>query len=291
DSDGWEYRFDANGALLSATNALDDRQPAALGYQWSGSPARLTTVTDPVSGRQITLHHGGDAACPTSPPTGLAAAPTGQLCRVVYWDGTDTKIWYHTPANGSQLARIEDPGGEITDFGYATAAGELRLARIRDPLAADAVAAGVRSDAAGCDTTCTVVAYDTPSGKALTVTGPEPTAGAARPRHRYEYLAGQTRLHRTEGAGEVLDRTVTYDGRGTRVLVDTDATGAPTTTIWDVADRTRATIDPAGRLSSTVYDTAGRVTDVYGPAPRPQGAVCAQRVLHQPAGAENPDPA
>ena len=62
--DGITYRFNADGTLASATSAADDRSPAAPAYTWTGSPARLTAITDPVSGRALTLRYGGDCRLP-----------------------------------------------------------------------------------------------------------------------------------------------------------------------------------------------------------------------------------
>ncbi|MGH9285821.1 MAG: PA14 domain-containing protein, partial [Acidimicrobiales bacterium] len=67
--DGRSYGFNADGTLASVTSALDPARPAAPRYTWSGTPSRLTSITDPVSGRAITLDYG-------------SPCPTGLLCRV-----------------------------------------------------------------------------------------------------------------------------------------------------------------------------------------------------------------
>jgi RHS repeat-associated protein len=257
-ADGSVYAFNVDGTLASVTSSTDDRNPAGPVYEWTGSPLRLTKVTDPVSGRIITPSYGCDPNGATANPAGAdAGAPSGMLCKVAYWDGTQTNLWY----KAGQLMRLEDPGGEVTDFGYS---GGL-LTEVRDPLATDAVAASVRADDA---TTKTVIAYST--GRVASVTLPQPTAGTLAPAHTYEYLGTETRMHvtgLTEDPGRPWARRVTLDGSG-RATSDTDTTNRSTSIEWDPgADRALSSTDAAGRKSSTIYDAAGRVTDTYGPAP------------------------
>src|SRR5206468_411662 len=105
DGDGLVYSFRSDGKLQGATSATDDRASAAPVNGYS-SDGKLTSITDPVSGRVITLRYGGDAACP-APVAGFdTAAPTGFLCRIAYWDSTTTDLLYLNKG----LARIVDPG-------------------------------------------------------------------------------------------------------------------------------------------------------------------------------------
>ena len=135
DGGGTHLAYDTAGRLASASTALDDRDPANPVLGWSGTPLRLRTVTDPVSGRFSTLRYGGDAACP-APGPGFAAAPAAMACALDYWDGTRTLVRYD---GAGRLARIEEAGGAVTDYVY-DAAG--RITTVRAPLAADAVARG-----------------------------------------------------------------------------------------------------------------------------------------------------
>jgi RHS repeat-associated protein len=256
-TDGSTYTFNSDGTLNSTTWATDDRRPAAARYSWTGTPARLSTITDPVSARTMTLRYGGDPACPSGAPQGFdPAAPPGMLCSVSYWDGTSSQLWYVA----GQLARLADPGGEVTDFAYSAG----RLSSIRDPLAADAVTAGV---AANDDTSRTIVAYD-PSGRVASVTAPRARTGdVSRAAHSYEYLAGKTRVHvagLTEPNG--FAREVEMDGTG-RATTERDATLRVSTVTWDPGDRVTSSTDPAGRRTTTIYDAQQRPTDTYGPAP------------------------
>lgn len=253
--DGTQYEFGPSGELKSAMSPLDDRSPAVPAYVWSGSPARLTTIKDPVSLRVVLLRYGGDPACPTGAPAGFdTQAPPGMLCSVSYWDGTNTKLWYVS----GLLARIEDPGSEFTDFGYDAG----KLARIRDPLANDAITAGV---VANDETTRTVIGYA--SGKVTSVTLPAPSAGAPRPGRSYTYTSGTETRVNVSGLTSPLGyaRKVIFDTAG-RTTSDTDATGNTTTYQWDARDLLVSTTDPANRKSTVIYDQAMRPVDRYGPA-------------------------
>ncbi|MCU1485214.1 MAG: hypothetical protein JWN67_1960 [Actinomycetia bacterium] len=260
DTDGITYVFDAAGILKSAVSSTNLK--AAHTYTWStpsGSDLpRLTAITDPVSGRSVTLRYGGDSSCPSSAPSGFdSAAPGGMLCSVELWDGSVTKLWYVS----GRLARVENPGAAVTDFAYDS---NGRLSKIRDSLAADMVAAGQRTDD---DTTRTLISYDS-NGRVSGVQLGEPTAGAARPGHTYDYTSStEVRVHvtgLTEPNGWA--RKVTLDAQG-RQLTDTDATNRTSSLEWDSSDRVVASTDAAGLKSTSIYDWAGRVTDTYGPAP------------------------
>ncbi|MCA1845643.1 MAG: hypothetical protein LC792_21100, partial [Actinobacteria bacterium] len=281
--DGLAYAFDGGGRLSSATAATDDGAAASVSYAWTGSPPRLRTMTDPVSGRAINLAYGGDAACPTAPPAGFSVAPAGLLCSATYWDSSVTRYWYV----GTQLGRIEDPGGAVTDFAYSGG----RLSALRTPALADAVAATAVTHVPDDDTTRTLVTYDA-SGRVASLTLPVPNAGstppAARPAHSYEYpSASETRVH-VAGLGEPngFARKVAFDSAG-RALADTDATGRVASAEWDPGDRQLSSTDPAGRKATTLYDWAARPTDAYGPAPascfgadRRPNASCATPMPH-----------
>src|SRR5919108_414867 len=251
DVDGMVYTFRSDGKLERAVSGVDDLNPGAPSYLWSGSPVRLQNITDPVSGRQIELAYGG-GDCPSPPGGGFdGSPPAGVLCRIVYWDGTQTHLFY---ASG-QLARIQDPGGEITDFAYAGG----RLTQVRDALAADAIAAGQRADDINATTT---IAYDG-SGRASSVTLPAALAGATRLVHTYTYNATSTTV---DLPGITNHRVASFDSEG-RVTQETAPDGTSQTFEWGEGDLQLSTTDPAGRKSTTIYDAELRPTGTYGPAP------------------------
>ncbi|TNC25093.1 PA14 domain-containing protein [Amycolatopsis alkalitolerans] len=278
------YSFRSDGLPDTVTNALDVKHSAALQYIYddSASPVRLKTINDPVSGRSMTLYYNrpGDT-CYTglTPPAGADAnAPSQMLCRVAYWDGKQSVLWY----TNTQLSRFEDPGGTVTDFGYDTTTGLLNS--LRDSLAADWVAA----DPATRDNNASRFAIAYTAGKVTSVTAPAPTPGAARPQHSYRYDPANSQTF-TDIAGLTpatgFASKVTYD-TAYRTLSTADATGKTKTNTWDARDLPLTSTDPAGRESTTVYDYAQRPTDSYGPAPtscftgQQPTAACADTVPH-----------
>lgn len=108
--DGRTYAFGSDGNLDSVTSALDPSRPAAPRYSWAGSPLRLTAITDPVSGRSVTLSYGGSPSCPTA--AGFSAAPANLLCKVDLsaFDAGAQQLYYLN----AHLARVVDPGGAIS---------------------------------------------------------------------------------------------------------------------------------------------------------------------------------
>ncbi|MFK0243398.1 PA14 domain-containing protein [Amycolatopsis azurea] len=260
------FTFRADGKLDTQGTAADSRKPAALQNIYSGTPSRLTQIKDPVSGRVHTLHYnrpGDDCYGSLAAPAGTDALPPSQmLCRISYWDGTETRLWY---AQG-RLARIEDPGAENNDYLYD--ANGL-VTGVRSPLAVDWVAA----DAAHRNTTetYTAVAYAVQNGKTqvTSVTEPAPAPGQPRPSTGYRYdPANRTTYTDTAGLTPAtgFSSKVTYD-EADRTLSTTDATGKTSSQEWSPKDLPLSTTDPAGRRSTTVYDYADRPTDAYGPGP------------------------
>ncbi|MFI0470177.1 PA14 domain-containing protein [Saccharopolyspora sp. 5N102] len=286
-TDGGEvFVFRADGKLESQNSVADSRKPAALQNIYDGSPVRLREIRDPVSGRSHVLHYnrpGDDCYGGTPvPPGGDALPPVQMLCRITYWDGTETRLWYVA----GKLSRIEDPGSELTDFGYSPTAGKIDV--IRDPLANDWIAVDPATRESSTEV-FTAIAYDTTTGKpkATSVTQPAPASGQARPAHTYRYVNGGETQVDVAGLAPAsgFARKVTFDA-GFRQLTDTDATGKTSRQEWNVKDQVVAAIDAAGRKTTTIYDHADRPTDTYGPAPEscfnglPPTAACASTVDH-----------
>ncbi|MET3987769.1 PA14 domain-containing protein [Streptomyces sp. PvR034] len=297
--------FNADGTLAAVESVLDGKKPAALQYLYSGTPPRLTRIKDPVSGRshQLFYNTDGSDSCygTTSRPPGADQAPAQMLCRIRYWDGSETRLWYQM----GTLARIENPGAAMQDFDYLGRASAKQryeeagdneeekqkaldsigpLATLRGSLAYDWVARQAPSEENGCTNTsdtaaaCTVIGYDSvieqpqepPALRAVQVLAPAPDGRSAslRAEHFYQYYL--ERKQATVALAGVYDstrsRTVTYDDAG-RALVTTDFAGATISAEWNAKDQATGAIDSAGRRSTTLYDHADRPTDRYGPAP------------------------
>ncbi|WP_245782337.1 PA14 domain-containing protein [Actinokineospora terrae] len=260
------FVFRTDGKLDTQSNVADSRKPAALQNLYNGTPSRLVQIKDPVSNRQHQLYYnrpGEDCYGGASVPSGADSLPPAQmLCRIVYWDGSTSRLWY----KAGQLFRIEDPGSEITDYTYTNGI----LTGTRDALAADWVAVnpGVRDTA----DTYTAIGYDNTAAvkpAATSVTSPAPSVGAARPGHSYRYDR-PNRIAYTDIAGITpaigFSNKVTYDDAD-RLLSATDATGKVSSQTWNVKDLKLTSTDPAGRVTTTVYDAQDRPVDNYGPAP------------------------
>ena len=264
--------FDSGGNLTSVSALADTSNNFSPTRTLSGTPTKLTAITDPVSSRALTLAYGGGAC--TTPPSGFAAAPTGMLCRVVRPDGSASDVFYD--ANGL-LARVVAPGGATTDYTYTNGS----LTAVLSPNVYDAITAGVNggngTTAIPNDLTArTVIAYDS-NGRATSVTAPNPTpwiAGTPRPQMLIDYNSArrtQVRLAGFYSDVNLVQRDVTFDDSG-RALDDTDPANIKATTTWDakVDDRVLAGRDPQG-FASTTYDTDGNgvrtlATTSYGPS-------------------------
>ncbi len=264
DTDGRTYVFGSDGLLGSVTSPVDDRKPAALKYNYSSTPAKLTQITDGTSNnRWAKVYYSGDTNCGTAPTGFDAQAPAGMLCSLKTNDGRATYFYYKS----GNLARIAEPGNENTDYQYDTLG---RIVSIRDVVANDAIAAGVRLDNAEALTELT---YDN-LGRAISVKQPAATAGANRMLHTLNYLPGNgtyfgaTEQHisgSTEPNG--FARRVEYDGLF-RTAKDTDIANLSDTTEWHATkDLTLSSTDETGLKSTTIYNDVDRPIAQYGPAP------------------------
>ena len=254
---GQAYTFRPDGELESLVTAADDLNPAALDYGYFGTPLRLRTIHDRVSDRTVNLYYGGDTECGTVP-----ALASGMLCQIAYWDNTVSTLTYNSDG---ELARFTHPGNIVYDLAYNS---DGLLKSVRDPLAADVVAAALRTDDA---TVRTEINYDS-EDRVDTVTQPAPSVNADRPQRTYTYGTGQTEVDVAgfnppePPTGTGFAERVRYDSRN-RITERTDAAGLTTTYTWDAKDRQIATTDPADLRQTTHYDHHGRLTAAYGPAP------------------------
>lgn len=290
DADGKTYVFDTTGTLVSLTNPLDDRQPAALQYTYGPingtGPSAIQQITDSVNtNRWARVYYGGAAQCGTS-PSGFVSAPANMVCALITNDGRTTYFYYRL-YNGTyaNLARVARPGNDNTDYQYQAVLNSdkqvigYQLVGVRDSLANDAIVAGVR---ANDSSTLTQIGYDA-LGRAVSVTAPAATAGATRIKRTIQYLPGTlgyqngnpstgyfgvTKEHVT-GAHEPhgYSLRVEYDNLF-RTTTSTDVQGLSTITQWDsVKDLQYATTSPTGLMTTTVYDDDDRPISQYGPAP------------------------
>ena len=264
---GMTWVFSPAGLVASAATAADDLHPAAAAMTYAGAIPRLSAITDPVSGRALTLRYGGsDPEC-AAPGGGWAPAPAGMLCRIELPDGTAQTLYYYLPAGATApvLSRILQPGGAAYDYGFNPSG---LLGATRGPQAVDWLDAAPGRDGNAVNYG---IGYDG-SGRANLVQSPEPNGMANTPSQRLVHTISYVSATETQIAIAGLSppsgyaRKVTLDA-SLRMVADYDASGLATTYGWDAADRQLWVKDPAGRVSTTIWDARHNPVDAYGPAP------------------------
>ncbi|MBD8729543.1 PA14 domain-containing protein, partial [Frigoribacterium sp. CFBP 13707] len=276
EDDGTITVFGATGRVETVTGAGDAIKRATPIATYKGGTGMIESLSDPLSydsasktyKRQVVFSYGAasGSSC-TAPPSGLASAPAGMLCKISYPDGTATDLFYDAQGN---LARIVDPGTEITDFGYDNG----KLTMLRDSLANDWLAMP-NSGHVDATTVKTQIAYDD-KGRATSVTLPAPDGVTQnlRPQKTYTYPADPAAGAGTASvdvAGLTVPAgahalTVTYDAAW-RQLTSTSPSGLTSSQVWNGKDMQLSSTDPQGRMSTTIYNAQDRPTDTYGPAP------------------------
>ncbi len=266
DSSGTISVFSKTGDLESVTAANDAKKPAAARMTWTPVDAanpipRLTEITDPVSGRKLTLHYAGSSECRVWDQTPASAVPAGHLCAVKQPDGATTYLVYH---NG-KLKRYSNPGNEHTDFAFH--ASDL-LAAMRPPLSLDWIVADIANRNHGGPNW--EVHYDGQRRATKVISASETGSdsdGGRRRVHAYTWGANHTTVNVvgvTTGTGWL--RKVERDGAG-RTVYDIDATGKAHGYTWGEDDRQLQVVDNNGRATTTHYDVNGNPVETYGPAP------------------------
>ena len=269
DADGRIYVFDAKGKLKSLVSPADDKQPAALKYEYADNPARLIKIIDGVDpSRSGTLSYSGDTACVTG--TGYSPAPVGMLCAFTTTDGNVTLYQYDSYG---LLKRVYAPGANSVDYYYDSLG---RITAFRDVAAKDAVAYGVRINDVSVRTELT---YDA-IGRVATVTAPAPMAGVNRVQNTFEYLRGAVKntdgtvtpgivqMH-VAGATEPngFSKKVEYDDL-LRTTKETNLANLSTTTKWHASrDVVLSTTDALNMTTTNIYTDDDVLTDTYGAAP------------------------
>ncbi|WP_203908082.1 PA14 domain-containing protein [Rhizocola hellebori] len=276
DEEGLDYLFRPDGGLSAVRTPLDDRRPAAARNVFD-SLGRLAAIEDPVSGRQVTLRYAAtdaDVNCPNSPPLGGTAyqAEEGMLCRVTYWDGTTTDLFYFRDTD--LLSHVANPGDSWWTFSYDS---EARMVGMADPNARDVLFSGNRTDT-DLNRLFTRIDYDplTTGLKSRVKTVTLPAAqqiDAARPSRTYDYTQNKSGGILIDGSATVtrggmagIFRTQKYDFRGRRTE-DTNSLGQTVKTYWDARDLAYATLTPDGQLTATLYDQKRNPVESWGPAP------------------------
>ncbi len=288
DVNGRTYVFGTDGFLTSVTSSMDDRNPAALQYQYgsiSGGPTHLYQIKDGVDpSRNMTLYYSGQSQCATPPGTYDAAPPANMLCAAVTNDGRTTNFFY----KDKQLAYVEGPGGVDNTFEYEVVNDinsqpvGYRITKIRDALANDAVGAGVRTDN---DTTKTLIAYDT-IGRVISVKQPAALSGGSQLEHTIAYLPGKEAYEDSNGElvegyygateqhvvgasePEGYSQRIQYDALFRTIRAFDNTANSATYQYDNDKDLLLSTANSLDLKSTTIYDDEDRPVHSYGPAPR-----------------------
>lgn len=220
---------DNSDGLAHLDSVSSDGHPV-LSERWTDG--LLRSVTDPVSGREITFDYGG-GACPT-PPAGFVPAPAEHLCGVSFWDDSTTAVWYVTAPDGTvTIGRVAHDleagadGAEVIDIAY-DASG--RLARLRSPLVAAAAAAGVIDSAD--ERYWTQIAYDD-EGRVGSVIAPAPSPTEPRCTRTYTYATANLTSVTDSCVGSVVEE-VTFDPSTFFVTQLVNTAGQTSSFDWDL---------------------------------------------------------
>ena len=263
---------DTGVGYLSSVSGKDNPM---LGQKWSGG--RIQSVSDPVSGREITFVYGG-GSCP-KPTSGFVAAPNGMLCQVKFWDGSTSAVYYvDVPGVGASIGRLVDypeakgDGASVFDIAY-DAAG--RVSRTRSPLVASAAASNVigADDAQYWST----VTY-TPEGRVESMTEPAPTAGATRCTRFYNYASAQfTSVTDSCFGGQI--KSIVFDPTTFFTISATNSSGFEMRNEWDFASgQLLSSTDYSGLTTVNRYE-GGNIVQSWGPT---KGAISnSQTTLRQ----------
>ena len=246
-----------NSYLSSVTGTANPM----LGQKWTGG--RIQSVSDPVSGREITFVYGG-GECP-KPVGGFIAAPAGMLCQVKFWDGSTSAILYvATPGGEPSIGRIVDypeakgDGAEVIDLAYD---GAGRIARTRSSL----VAAAAASNVVGADDQQFWAEIDyTAEGKVASITQPASSAGAKRCTRTYSYDSPQsTTASDSCFGGPIL--SVIFDPTTFFTISATNQAGLQMRNTWDFASgQLLSSVDYSGLTSVYRYE-GGELVQSWGP--------------------------
>ena len=254
------FTLDGNTNVAYLSSITSEGNPV-LGQKWS--EGRIQSVSDPVSGREITFVYGG-GSCPKI-AEGFVAAPKDMLCQVKFWDGSTSAISYvDIPGAGTSIGRITDypeakgDGASALDIAY-DAAG--RIARTRSPL----VAAAAASNVIGADDEqfWTSVTY-TPDGKVASMAEPAATVGSTRCTRSYDYESPQsTSVTDSCFGGRIM--SVLYDPTTFFTISATNGAGLTLRNEWNFASgELLSSTDYSGLITVNRYE-GGEIVQTWGP--------------------------
>lgn len=249
---------DGKHAELVSVNAGD--KPVLAQESTNG---RVTSISDPVSGRKIELIYGG-GNCPKT-ASGFVAAPKDMICGAKFWDGSTSAVSYvQTASDGPSIGRITDfpeaggSGALVTDFAYDDVG---HIAALRSPLVASAAASNV----IGVDDAqfWTAVKYDA-EGRVVSVTESAAFAGDVRCTRSYSYES-DTYTTAFDSCFGAQVASVLFDPTTFFPLVTTNSAGQEARRVWDLpSGQLLQEQDYNGLLTTRRYE-GGQLVETRGP--------------------------
>jgi RHS repeat-associated protein len=249
---------DGKYAELVSVNAGD--KPVLVQESTNG---RVTSISDPVSGRKVELIYGG-GNCPKT-TAGFVAAPKDMICGAKFWDGSTSAVSYVQTASGMpSIGRITDfpeaggSGALVTDFAYDDVG---HIAALRSPLVASAAASNV----IGADDAqfWTAAKYDA-EGRVVSVTESAAAAGTVRCARSYSYESySYTTVSDSCFGAQVA--SVLFDPTTFFPLVTTNSAGQEARRVWDLpSGQLLQEQDFNGLLTIRRYE-GGQLVETRGP--------------------------
>lgn len=280
-TDGRVYNFSVEGVITSITSPIDDKNPAAVKYEYQNNAATSTTalpklskIVDGVdSSRYGKLYYWGEAdasnVCSVLP--GFDTPPTGYLCAFkTFPDNVVTKFHYKNDWNSGlpTLARIEKPGNSLTDYSFLFG----QITATRDAVANDGFMSGWLDENNSLYSETQLI-YDELS-RVSGVRAPSALTGIhswnehIQIKHSYEYGYKSTKKH-VQNVPEPSGYTeyIEYDDlfRTTKAC---DNAALCTLTQWDPnKDLALSSTDAQGMMSTMIYDDENRPVEQYEAAP------------------------
>lgn len=253
--DGSRKKFDANGKILSITDATGNS--TSFAHDAAGN---LASITDAAS-RAITFAYDVNNLLTTiTDPAGkeYTFTYTGTFLSTVTWP--DNSSWQYTyDENGFMLTKT-DPLGKVTTYQYdanrrvilgTNPAGKTK--GVAYPTATTTVKSSTFTDNNGG---IWIYTYDSHNGVLTQKTDPLGKSTT------YEYDANRNLTKETAPDGSVT--SYTYDGAG-NMLTMTDPLGKTTTYSYNSLGQVTSATDPLGRTTTSSYDAKGRLTESVDP--------------------------
>lgn len=276
---GNSYTYDANGRLLTKTEAVGTAVQRTTGYTYDAvghmismtdatggvtnytydAAGHLLTMTDPLGNTVSNVWNANGTLASRTDANGNATSYAydtfGQVGSIAYPDGSSRGISYDS---ASRITAVTDETGSTTTYAY-DARDRVVLISYPDGTSVSNtydVASNLvsQSDAAGLITTYT---YDV-EHRPLTMTRPDGSVVTSN----FDAKGNLTASNVKDATGvTALIESMAYDADG-RLLSTTHADNTSVSNTYDMLGRLLTSTDEAGKVSTHSYDERGRLISV-----------------------------